>query len=78
MELVTVISVNEQHISNMRSSYKPSVGILKGPVADFCEHSNEQPGSIKEGEFLNLLSNYQFSRRGPVSVELGVILAVFV
>jgi hypothetical protein len=36
---------------------------LKGPVADFCEHNNEKPGSIKDWEFLNLRSNCPFSRR---------------
>jgi len=30
----------------------------KGPVAGFCEHSNEASGFIKPGEFSNWLKDY--------------------
>jgi hypothetical protein len=34
-----------------------------GPVAGSCEHDNETSGSIKGGEFLDQLSDYQFLKR---------------
>jgi hypothetical protein len=35
-----------------------SFGSGQGPIAGCCEHGNELPGSIKGGEFLDLLTNY--------------------
>jgi len=34
-----------------------SYGSGEGPVADFCEHGNEPPVSMKGGEFLYHLNN---------------------
>jgi hypothetical protein len=36
-----------------------SAGSEYGPVTGFCEHGNEPSGSIKDGEFLDLLSDHQ-------------------
>jgi hypothetical protein len=32
-------------------------------VVGSCEHGNEPPGSIKGGEFLDYLSNYQLFKK---------------
>jgi hypothetical protein len=34
-------------------------GLASGPMADFCEHSNESLHSIKGGEFLDYLNDYE-------------------
>jgi hypothetical protein len=39
-----------------------SSGSGEGPLADCCEHGNETSGSIKGGEFLDYLSDYQLLR----------------
>jgi hypothetical protein len=31
---------------------------VQGPVAGFCEHRNELVGSVKDGKFLDQLSEY--------------------
>jgi hypothetical protein len=31
----------------------------QGPVAGSCEHSDKPSGSIKDGQFLEMLNNYQ-------------------
>jgi hypothetical protein len=35
-------------------------GLVQYPVIGCCEHGNETSGSMKRGEFLGQLSNYQF------------------
>jgi hypothetical protein len=35
-----------------------TTGSGQGPVVDPCEHSNESSGSIKDGDFLDWLSDY--------------------
>jgi hypothetical protein len=36
-------------------------------VAGCCENVNEPSGSIKDGEFVDLLSDYQFVKEDSVS-----------
>jgi hypothetical protein len=38
-------------------------------VASSCEHGNEPSGSIKYGEFLDLLNVLLASQEGPCSME---------
>jgi hypothetical protein len=35
-----------------------SSGSGQGPVADSCEHGNETSDSVKDGEFIEYLSDY--------------------
>jgi hypothetical protein len=41
-------------------------------VADRCEHSNETSASIKGGEFLDWLSDFQLLKKDFVSIYEGV------
>jgi hypothetical protein len=38
----------------------------QGPVAGSCEHGNEPSVSIRGGEFLDFLSDYQLFKKGSV------------
>jgi hypothetical protein len=37
----------------------------EGPVAGSCDHGNELPGSMNDGEFLEYPSNYQLLDEDP-------------
>jgi hypothetical protein len=47
-----------------------SSGTGQGPMAGSCEHVNKPFGSIKGGEFLNLLNVLLASQEGLCSTEL--------
>jgi hypothetical protein len=46
------------------------------PVADSCEHGNEPSGSIKGGNFLEQLSDYQLLKQDSPLVSLLVSYSV--
>jgi hypothetical protein len=44
-----------------------SAGSLYGPVVGSCEHGNEPSGSMKGGEFLDQINDYQFLKKELVT-----------
>jgi len=47
-------------------------------VADFCEHSNESLGSIKGGEFPDLLTDYQCQYGAPLFQQVQLVFPTIV
>jgi len=37
----------------------------KGPIAGYCEHSNEPPGSVKSGKFVDYLRDSYYMESQP-------------